>query len=162
MLTICLTFSAIWAFLRLRLIKIQQMFAYYTNVSVGITVAAAFSAYKLFLPLFASKTLFNYSSLLHYFPAALSTVDWWFLLLFLSCYFVHILCGSSSSCIFRYLVVLLFTYFLSSLFACGIFLLFSTSFTWRIHTNTVCGTSSFTFSAGTSILVFSKRTWACR
>ena len=50
---------------RLRLKNIQQKFTYYTNISVGITVDAASSAYKLFLPLFASKTLFDYLSLHH-------------------------------------------------------------------------------------------------
>ena len=44
MLTICLTFSTIWVSSHLRLKNIQQKFTYYTNIGVGITVDAAFSA----------------------------------------------------------------------------------------------------------------------
>ena len=112
----------------------------------GVILDPAFSTYKLVLYQMTSWALLNCSYLLHYFPAVLCINDGWFMLLFLSYYFVGTaLCNkatpspqgstycaeaaflafSDTSCPFLHIPFIF-------IFAHGTFLLSTPSLSWRI------------------------------
>ena len=126
----------------------------------------AFSTYKLVLHLMTWWALLDYSYLLHYFPAVLCTNDGWFMLLFLSYYFVgSALCNkatpspqgstycaeaaflaySDTSCPFLH-ILFIFHFCAWNFFAVNTFAFLTYPIrTLATNTNAVYGTSTFTF-----------------